>query len=103
MLHFASYFLAQQLVCCVHVFGCKNPTPGRPQGSPLHTTPLPPLQRYVRTRHLLVVFVRAGVVWMSGWDPCGRPGVGRFPSRSTLTECLWGAIHRHLRMSEVFR
>jgi len=24
MLHFASHFLAQQLICCVHVFGCKN-------------------------------------------------------------------------------
>jgi hypothetical protein len=23
MLHFASDFLAQQLVCCVHVFGCR--------------------------------------------------------------------------------
>src|SRR5216684_4032220 len=39
MLHFASYFLAQQLICCVHVFGCKNaplvqgdhPSPGRGQ------------------------------------------------------------------------
>ncbi len=30
-------------------------------------------------------------------DPCGRPGVGRFPSRSTLTECLWVPIYRAYR------
>jgi len=44
-----------------------NPTPGRPQGSPLRTSRPPPLQR-----------PRSG-------DPCGRPGVGHSSSRSTLT------------------
>src|SRR5713226_3312449 len=56
-----------------------NPTPGRPQGSPLRTTLPPPLQRHVIANALFGVFVRAGVGWMSGWDPCGRPGVGLWP------------------------
>ncbi len=69
-----------------------NPTPGRPQGSPLRTTRPPPLQRYgsANARFVVfvragvfVVFVRAGVVRMSGWDPCGRPGVGRSSSSSS--------------------
>ena len=75
-----------------------NPTPGRPQGSPLRTTPLPPLQRLrkrmscsvftlsflalpfffltktTKKDELFRVFVRAGVVRTRGWDPCGRPG-----------------------------
>jgi Uma2 family endonuclease len=42
----------------------------------------PTIQEYVliatkyQANDLLVVFVRAGAVRMSGWDPCGRPGVG---------------------------
>src|SRR5579871_178981 len=50
---------------------------GRPQGSP----PLPsssPARTKTRLRPrlrrgVLVVFVRAGVEWMRGGDPCGRP------------------------------
>ena len=67
-----------------------NPTPGRPQGSPLRTTRPPPLQRYGSANARFVVFVRAGVVRMSGWDPCGRPGVGLWPLNFM---CMW-ALHR---------
>jgi hypothetical protein len=35
MSHFASYFLAQQLIRCVHVFSCKNApfVPGECEGA----------------------------------------------------------------------
>ena len=45
MLHFASYFLAQQLICCVHVFSYKNApfVPGECEGAaggePCHPEP----------------------------------------------------------------
>jgi len=57
----------------------ERPTSGRPQGSPLRTTLLPPLQRPQSGQWQIRVFVRAGVVRMSGWDPCGRPEVGLWP------------------------
>ena len=49
--------------------------------APLHSTPALTKTRICNAR--FVVFVRAGVVWMRGWDPCGRPRVGRSSSRST--------------------
>src|SRR5260370_23999450 len=61
-----------------------TPPPGRPQGSPLRSPRRPPLQRYGTAHSLIVVFVRAGVVRVRGWDPCGRPGVGRFSTQSSL-------------------
>ena len=53
--------------------GFPTPPRGRPQGSPPYSPPLSPLQRYGTTYQPHVVFVRARVGLMWGWDPCGRP------------------------------
>ena len=98
---------ARAVLICMKLSG-HNPTPGRPQGSPLRTTLPSPLQRPRSGHWQISVFVRAGVVRMGGWDPCGRPRVGRSSSRSCAVlipctacgECASAVLaHRGLRTS----
>ncbi len=44
-----------------------------PRSAPRHPRPYKDDEK---DEELLRVIVRAGAVRMSGWDPCGRPGVG---------------------------
>ena len=51
----------------------KKPTSGRPQGSPPRVNPPPALTKIRCDSSDPRIFVRAGGVRVSGWDPCGRP------------------------------
>ena len=63
----------------------KKPTPGRPQGSPPRVNPPPALTKIRCDSSDPRIFVRAGVVRVSGWDPCGRPEVGRSSSSTFIS------------------
>src|SRR5713101_6611953 len=62
-----------------------NPTPGRPQGSHPLIHPTPALTKTRTSQCPLRCLCKGGGRVVRSGDPCGRPGVGRFPSLSTLT------------------
>jgi hypothetical protein len=71
-----------------------TPTPGRPQGShPLILT-APALTKTPKKTLAVRFLCKGGGRVVRSGDPCGRPGVGRFPSLCTLTSCLCGLCDR---------